>query len=580
MVYPNSALNLLRQITAHINTEKFVQTLLLIFGLFTANLARAQEVVENVGNLRPTLPQFVQQEEQETFELPRIAEGQTTGASGNQPTFRLNDVTFSGNQIVSSGTLKEVISKYIGKMISVSELESIRVALTQFYVSAGYINSGVILPSQDVNNGIIKFQVIEGILNKINIVGMDDLAPGYIECRLLPHPSAAFNLNEFQERYQLLLNDPMFEKFQGQFRPGNRPGESILDLKVVPASPFGLTMQADNYGSASSGEGQLSLNGYYLNPLGVGDNIALNLRKREGALSGNLMYQLPLNHHDTRLTVQFGFNDSEVIEDQIEVLDIESEYQSTDVSLSHPVINSLTESLLLAGSLSVRENEGRLLQLPFSFAAGENNGFSRVSALRLSAQGSIRTDKDVWSGHIRYSHGLTAFNATDNNNERPDSDFSSLLLQLQYARLLSHGVQLSVRADAQFSSDGLLPLEQFAIGGANTIRGYRENELVRDEGYSASIQIASPLFDELDFSGRYGKLDAYLFSDYGEGKFKADVQDSDRTLWSAGIGLIWEPISGWQIEAAFAHAFKTPPTRANSVLQDDGIHVRISGVLF
>lgn len=554
--------------------------ILLTLNFSTSSIA--QEVIENVGNLRPTLPQFISSDKANKggFELPKFAQSTADPQATSSETIQLNNVTFIGNQMYSQQELTEVVSSYIGKRISIADLESMRVALTQFYISRGYINSGAILPSQNVSKGTVEFKLIEGRLNHINISGMDDLDANYVKGRLQPLSNKAFNLNEFQERYQLLLNDPLFDTFKGQFKPGSAPGESILELKIQPASPYGLSIQADNYGSASSGEEQLSLNGYYLNPFGLGDSFAVTLREREGATSGNIMYQLPLNHHDTRLTVQYGFNDSEVIEEQIQVLDIQSEYKSTDIIISHPVINSLTRSLVLAGSFSARQNEGQLLQQPFSFAAGENNGVSRISAIRLSAQGSIRSDKDVWSAHVRYSHGVSAFSATDNNNDAPDSDFSSLLVQLQYARLLGNDVQISWRADAQFSNDGLLPLEQFAIGGANTIRGYRENELVRDEGYSTSVQVSSVVFDELDFSGRFGTLHAFVFSDYGDASFKSDIPDSANALWSAGIGLVWEFMPDWQIETVFAHAFKEPQPRPNSVLQDDGIHVRVSGVLF
>lgn len=542
------------------------------------SMTRAQEVIENVGNLRPTLPKFVEQQDKGEFQLPKILPEHSQKDS-NSPSFVLKSVIFTGNSVFTDAQLQRVINVYVDRQITISDLEAMRVAITQHYISEGFINSGAVLPSQDVSHGKVQIQIVEGTLDQINVTGIDGLDPHYIKLRLLPDNNSAFNLKDFQERYQLLLNNPMFDTFQGKFKPGIRPGQSSLDLTVVPASPFGVNIQADNHGVASSGEEQLSLHSYYLNPLGVGDNVAITLRKREGAVSGNLLYQVPLNYSDTLLTVQYSFNDSEVIDEQIQVLDIESEFRSTDISISHPVISSLTKSVTVSGSLSVRENQGRLLQLPFSFASGENNGLSRVSVLRLSAQGSIRTSKDVWSGHIRYSHGIKAFNATNNNNQLPDSDFSVLLMQLQYARLLSDGWQFSWRADAQLSNDGLLPLEQFAIGGANTIRGYRENELVRDEGFSTSVQLTVPLFDELDYSGRLGSLDGYVFSDFGEGSFRSDIQDTADALWSVGMGFVWEFTPDWQVEAVFAHAINDPQSRPNSILQDEGIHVRISGVL-
>lgn len=538
----------------------------------------AQEVVPNPAEIRPTLPKFVAQENKDTFTLPKVKTSPEE-SDATEPRFFLNNVYYRGNTLFTQLELNQEIAEYIGRPVSISELEAMRIKLTQFYIDRGYINSGVLLPNQTAQNGNIEFQVIEGRLNSIVLSGMEDIDPNYITGRLLPDSEAPFNLNEFQERYQLLLNDPLFDKFDGQFRPGLTPGESILDLTITPATPYGLGLQLDNYGSASSGEEQLTLNGYYLNWLGHGDTLSASMRIKEGSVGGNIMYQLPLNQYDTRLTVQLGFNDSDIIEQQIEVLDIESDYQSTDIIVSHPLISSLNRSLVVSGSLSVRENRGSLLDQPFSFAAGENNGLSRVSALRLALQGSIRTAKQVWSGHVRYSHGITAFYATDNDNQAPDSDFSALLVQLQYARLLTEGVQLTWRADAQLSSDGLLPLEQFAIGGARSVRGYRENELVRDEGFITALQITSPIFDELDYGGRFGALQGYVFMDYGDGSYRTAIQDNAEPLWSAGFGLVWQFIPDWELELVYGHTINDPQNRANHVLQDDGIHMRISGEL-
>ena len=552
---------------------------ILASSILCTGVVHAQEAVKNVGQLRPELPDFIK-DEKAPFALPKINESKAMQGKPGQQTFVLQNLTFSGNTVYSDEHLKGLVAELIGTRVSLDKLEYIRTRITQHYIANGYINSGAILPSQKAQNGVIHYDIVEGRLNEIVISGDDGLPENFIEERLHPDPDSPFNLVAFQEKYQLLLNDPLFEKFDGEFKPGTAPGESILNLAVKRNQPYQLGFQVDNHGSGSTGEMQYSVNGHYMNLFGLADTFSGSLKSKEGAFGGHIAWQVPVSKHETRLSVQYGFSDSEVIEEQLEVLDIENDFKSVDFTVSHPYFNTLSHSLVLAGSLSVRENEGRLLQIPFSFASGENNGFSRVSALRLSAQGSIRTVKDVWSGHIRYSHGISAFNATDNGNALPDSDFSSLLVQVQYARILDNGIRLNWRADAQLSSDGLLPLEQFAIGGANSVRGYRENELVRDEGFSTSLQITSPVFDELDFGGKWGNLEAYVFTDYGDGSFKSDIQDNSDALWSSGIGLTWFGFDGWRADLVYGHTFREPQNRTNRILQDDGIHVRISGVLF
>src|SRR5262249_52621337 len=49
---------------------------------------------------------------------------------------------FEGNHVFSSHRLAKVVAGYTGREITSEELEEARVALTKFYVEAGYITSG------------------------------------------------------------------------------------------------------------------------------------------------------------------------------------------------------------------------------------------------------------------------------------------------------------------------------------------------------------------------------------------------------------------------------------------------------
>ena len=46
--------------------------------------------------------------------------------------------------------------------------------------------------------------------------------------------------------------------------------------------------------------------------------------------------------------------------------------------------------------------------------------------------------------------------------------------------------------NGQYTNDPLVPGEQYGIGGANSVRGFREREIANDKGYSGSAEIYSP----------------------------------------------------------------------------------------
>src|SRR5262245_4705408 len=58
---------------------------------------------------------------------------------------------FVGNTIVPEEELQAIAAPYVGRELGNAELESLRLALTRRYVEAGYINSGAVIPDQDVS---------------------------------------------------------------------------------------------------------------------------------------------------------------------------------------------------------------------------------------------------------------------------------------------------------------------------------------------------------------------------------------------------------------------------------------------
>jgi hemolysin activation/secretion protein len=52
---------------------------------------------------------------------------------------------------------------------------------------------------------------------------------------------------------------------------------------------------------------------------------------------------------------------------------------------------------------------------------------------------------------------------------------------------------LVARIDTQLTPDSLLSLERFSMGGVDTVRGYRQNQLVADNGILGSVEVRVPL---------------------------------------------------------------------------------------
>ena len=176
-----------------------------------------------------------------------------------------------------------------------------------------------------------------------------------------------------------------------------------------------------------------------------------------------------------------------------------------------------------------------------------------------------------------FSVGVEALDATVHDDGRPDSEFLAWLGQTHYARRLgSQGAQVIARADAQFSNEALLSAEQFSLGGATTVRGYRENTLVRDNGYLASLEFRYPLTAA---SSSIGLLEGAVFTDYGRAWDKSQRDQADE-LFSAGVGLLWTPFKRLNARLYIAHDLNEAPDAAEHDLQDEGVHFWVSAEVF
>ena len=485
-----------------------------------------------------------------------------------RPKIALQTIVFEGNTAVSDLELHKLSLPYLNRPLRYSDLEQLRIEITRAYTDRGYINSGAVLPEQKVQNGQLVYRLIEGRLDNIEVTGSGRLKTQYVTSRLRSAMVGPFNSEKLTQAFQLLLNDPVIERMDGQLVPMPDSKSTSLKLNVTPAEPWKFDLTLDNHGSPSVGTEQLTLAGTYLNLTGYGDTVGLSLNGSPGRYGLSATYSIPLNSRDTRLAFDLGTSNSAVIEAPLDDIDIESNSASFGLSLSHPLRRTLTGSVRFGVDLTVRNSSNSLLDQPFSFSPGEENGESRVAAIRIWQNFTRRTEDQVIALRSSFNFGIDAFGSTIHEDDRPDSEFFAWLAQAQFVRSFHEGdSQLLMRVDAQLTDDTLLPLERFALGGAVSVRGYRKNQLVRDQATFASLEYRY----KLHHSPTYGSWQFAPFLDYGSARGEAGTE----TLFSAGAGLLWSN-TRYNAELYVGRAIDEVNTSSDDNPQDDGVHFRFS----
>jgi len=352
-------------------------------------------------------------------------------------------------------------------------LLKIRSKITQLYVDNGYVTSGTFLPNnQLLNQGIVRIQVVEGELERIEISGLEHLRDGYVRRRLELATQPPLNRRQLEEALRLLQLDPIIAQVNAELSAGNAPGRNILQINVKEAPAFHAGVATDNSQSPSVGSIQGSSFVEHDNLLGLGDRLSAEYGRTDGLNLYDLSYTIPLNPRNGTLNLRFNNNNSQIIEAPFEDLGIRSESKTFSIGLRQPVVRSPQREFALGLLLDLRRGQTFLLDnIPFSFSEGPDNGESKVTVLRFSQDWVSRGARQVLAARSQFSLGINAFDATI-NNIGTDARFFAWLGQFQWVQQLSPRVLLVAQLAAQLTPDSLLPLEQFSLGGASTVRGY------------------------------------------------------------------------------------------------------------
>lgn len=457
----------------------------------------------------------------------------------------------------------ETIGSVANRAFSIAELIQVAATVATFYGCEGYRTSGAIsvIPetTQAIGQGIVEIQVIEGRLATApDVVSNTErsiftLNDSYVRSRLHLDPNEPLNVTELQESLQLLQLNPLIDTISATLQDGAQPGESLLRVEFEDAPYSPLVISADNGRSPSVGSFQQRVQFDTPNLLGVGDSLRLAYTRTDGSDGGEIRYRIPLTAEDTTLNLRHSTTSSDVIEPPFDDIDgdgngpdIESKSQIYEATLRHPVSRNVSDrtfrEFAVGLTTSSQRSKSELLEFPFPSAGSDEDGVTNIFALRFFQEWTQQNTKEVVALRSQFNVGLDAFDSTINNQLEgvepiPDSRFFSWQGQAQWVRLLSRDTLLQLRGTMQLADNVLLPAEQFAIGGAGSVRGYRQDQLQADNGLFGSLEVQLPII-------RHRRSDSVVhlvpFFDWGHVWNASGSETIDpNTLSSLGLGLQW-----------------------------------------
>lgn len=490
---------------------------------------------------------------------------------------------FIESTVFSEAELNKVTAEFIGKPVTFAQLLQAANKVTELYASKGYITSGAYIPSQETQSGIIKIQILEGSLSEIKVdVIKGRLNPDYVRSRLAVATRKPLNINRLQEALQLLQLNPLITSLDAELAAGIKPGTNTLEVKVEGARSFSSKFIIDNYRNPSVGSFERRVEISEGNLLGLGDGLSFAYSNTDGSNRFEGSYTLPVNPRNGTLSFDYQVTNNNIITPAFRDLNIEVDSREFGLTYRQPVIQRATpqfsQELVLSLGVARKENNSELLGVNFPlFPGADVNGETRISQLSFTQELLQRSRQSVLAARFEFNLGVGAFDATINNTQ-PDSQFFLWRGQMLYLRRLGEvtskletAPSLLLRSNIQLAADSLLSREQFSVGGQATVRGYRQDSLITDNGLFASIEGRLPM---LQVPGVKGTLQVAPFIDFGTGWNTGRRNPNFNTLLGTGFGLLWQMGDNFTARVDWGIPLISTNFRGRT-WQDNGVYFRL-----
>jgi len=522
-------------------------------------------------------------------------------ASGVHAESTAGRIMVNGPTSLPAQQIDAVVARFQGSKLDLVGQQRLLVALNRLYQDAGHVSSGFVI-NQDTTDGVVQVQAVEGKLAGVEVVGGTRLKSSYLASRVTRRLDEHLQIDDVQRTLRWLQTDPNIHRLDAQLLPGERTGEAILRLDVDDSQRFSLGLVADNHRSPALGAEGATLLASARNLSGRGESVSFSAGLSDGSDALSARVEMPVSAQNVQVAAYYARSDSEIIESRFAALDIESQSETAGVSVGVPVMETASQRLIVSLALENKKSESSLFDIPFSFSPGAQEGKSETATAEVGLEWERRGSNSAVALRLGYRRGFHALGATEAhasdstlaalNPTGADGKFGRWLLQgtwhanpATWLPLIPQQSRLVVQTTAQLAEDPLMALEKLAVGGARSVKGYRENTFVRDNGVFINTQLRLPLWN---YRAEPHPLNLMVvpFVDVGwswdERATAVGATNSSRKrrIASAGLGLEWRPLTGLYAQIFWAEPIDdnfSPGMmrRGDYDLQDDGIHFSV-----
>ena len=396
-------------------------------------------------------------------------------------TITVQGFKFTGNTLFDNAALAALVEGYRNKPLSLAQLYEAADVIGNHYVSQGYLLASAVIPAQNVTDGSVTIEVLEGRVESLRFEGLKSYRSDDLLTYLPEIEGMIYRGTQFERGLRDIDELPGLSG-KAVLKPGKTYGSTEVVIEAKEKRIEGEVFY-DNSGRETVGErrmaGQVTVN----NPGGTGDAFTLlGLRSTNDNLQylyGN--YSVPLGVGGARLSASYGYARFR-LDSGFE--GVKGSNRSARGELSVPVVRDAADRFTVTLAVSDTNADTDL--------TGVARRKTDLTLFEVSGNyAHTWADRAVTqlSGTIGSNFGVLEVDAEGNSDN--DQRFR-LETDLQHFQPLVYGLQLLTRTTFVFSPDPLPDTQAFSLGGPASVRGYAPSEARGDWGYFGSITLRRP----------------------------------------------------------------------------------------
>ena len=414
--------------------------------------------------------------------------------------FEITRFAIEGNTLLPPPDIDRLLAPYAGKDRNFGHVQMALEALEAAYHARGFNVVQVALPEQELNQGVVRLQVIETRIGKLRVEGNSVFSEGNIR-RSVPGlvEGSTPNLGDVSSSLKLANENPS-KKTTLQLQSGDKDDEVNAVLKVDDDKAWKVGASVDNSGNTNTGKSQLTMQFQHANIMDRDHVMSLQytttLEKPSQVSVYGVGYHIPL----------YALGDS---------IDLFASYSDVD---SGSVLAGIFNLQVSGRGTVFGARYNQLMRRVGDYESRFTYGLDYKEFQNNVALQGVQLGNDVivhplsvaYTGILGMAEGELSFTVTGmrnipggDNGKSADfarvragapSGYSLLRFNAGYSRMLPADWQMRVALAGQYTSDALVPGEQFGAGGATTVRGFDERDISNDKGHLASVEVYTPNF--------------------------------------------------------------------------------------